>query len=327
MAVEASTGEDEREMADATPSVSLPATATSGLPVEPPAPLAIGASTFRWGQRTYVMGIVNATPDSFSGDGLLGPPAGRDQDEIARAIANRGLAMAEEGADLVDIGGESTRPGYEPIDEVEERRRILTGIAALHHMRPGLPISVDTRRAAVAEAALAAGASMVNDVAAVTDPSDALFRVAAEQEVPIVLMHDRAEARYRSVVAEVIADLQRAVDRAVAAGVSWDRCIIDPGIGFGKTADQNLALLRDLAALRLLGRPVMLGVSRKSTIGRVLDLPAEERLEGTLATTAVGVAAGVDIVRVHDVRANLRTARMADAIARFRIKPTETSPP
>ena len=319
--------EDEREMADATPFVSLPADAASGLPVEPPAPFAIGVSTFIWGLRTYVMGIVNATPDSFSGDGLLalapdaaGSLAGAgttaDQARLAKAIAAQGMTMAEEGADLVDIGGESTRPGHEPIDEPEERRRILAGIVALHDGRPGLPISVDTRRASVAEAALAAGASMLNDVAAVTDPSDALFRVAAEHGVPIVLMHDRAEARYRNVVAEVVADLQRALDRAVAAGVPWERCIVDPGIGFGKTADQNLALLHDLAALRLLGRPVMLGTSRKSTIGRVLDLPAEERLEGTLATTALAVAAGVDIVRVHDVRANLRTARMADAIVR-----------
>jgi dihydropteroate synthase len=308
-------------MADATPSVSLPRGADPGTRAEPPAPFAIGASTFTWGRRTYLMGIVNATPDSFSGDGLLVPsPA-----SIAKAIADQGVAMAEEGADLVDVGGESTRPGHEPVDEAEERRRILAGIAALHETRPGLAISVDTQHAGVAEAALAAGASMLNDVAAVTDPSDALFRVAASHAAPIVLMHGRAEARYRSVVAEVIADLQRAIDRAVAAGVPWERCIVDPGIGFGKTVDQNLAILHDLVALRQLGRPVMLGVSRKSTIGRVLDLPAAERLEGTLATTAIGIAAGVDIVRVHDVRANLRTARMADAIVRFGLDPTEIS--
>jgi dihydropteroate synthase len=234
--------------------------------------------------------------------------------------------MADEGADLVDVGGESTRPGHQPVAADEERRRILGGIAALRDACPDLPISVDTRRADVAEAALAAGADMLNDVAAVTDPSDALFRVAAEHAVPVVLMHDRAEARYRNVVAEVLADLQRAVERAVEAGVAWECCLVDPGIGFGKTAEHNLALLHELAALRLIGRPVMLGMSRKSTIGRVLDLPAEERLEGTLATTALGVAAGVDIVRVHDVRANLRTARMADAIVRPGPRPTETEP-
>jgi len=313
-------------MADTTPFVSLPASAPSGLAPVHPAPFAIGEMTFVWGERTYVMGIVNATPDSFSGDGLLVPSTAGDagRSQVAEAIVAQGLAMAGEGADLVDVGGESTRPGHVPVDESEERLRILAGIAALHEARPGLPISVDTRRAAVAEAALAAGASMVNDVAAVTDPSDALLRVAAEHAVPVVLMHDRAEARYRNVVGEVIADLQRALERAVAAGVPWERCIVDPGIGFGKTPEQNLALLHELAALRLLGRPVMLGMSRKSTIGRVLDLAPPERLEGTLATTALGVAAGVDIVRVHDVRANLRTARMADAIVRTGRVPGET---
>jgi dihydropteroate synthase len=274
------------------------------------------------------MGIVNATPDSFSGDGLLttDPTSAGERPSLTEAIVAQGLAMADEGADLVDVGGESTRPGHQPVDADEERRRVLGGIAALRDACPDLPISVYTRRADVAEAALAAGADMLNDVAAVTDPSDALFRVAAEHAVPVVLMHDRAEARYRNVVAEVIADLQRAVERAVEAGVAWECCLVDPGIGFGKTAEHNLALLHELAALRLIGRPVMLGMSRKSTIGRVLDLPAEERLEGTLATTALGVAAGVDIVRVHDVRANLRTARMADAIVRPGPRPTETEP-
>ncbi len=319
--------DDQREMADATPFVSLPPTATSGIAPEPPTTLVIGGATFVWGERTYVMGIVNATPDSFSGDGLLASdPAGTEtQPSAAEAILARAGAMADAGADLVDIGGESTRPGHQPVDEAEERRRILEGISAVHRARPGLPISVDTRRAAVAEAALAAGASLLNDVAAVTDSSDALFRVAAEHGVPIVLMHDRAEARYRSVVAEVIADLQRAIDRALDAGVPWERCIVDPGIGFGKTAPQNLALLRELASLRSLGRPIMLGVSRKSTIGRVLDLPASERLEGTLAVTALGVAAGADIVRVHDVEENLRAARMADGIVRHAARPTEAS--
>ncbi|HEX5149040.1 MAG TPA: dihydropteroate synthase, partial [Candidatus Limnocylindrales bacterium] len=288
-----------------------------------------GGTTFVWGARTYLMGIVNATPDSFSGDGLLAPAetAADGPPSLAASIAAQGSAMADEGADLVDVGGESTRPGPRPVDADEERRRILDGIAALRDARPDLPISVDTRRADVAQAALTAGAAMLNDVAAVTDPSDALFRVAAEHGVPIVLMHDRAEARYRNVVAEVIADLQRAVERAVHAGVAWERCLVDPGIGFGKTAEHNLALLHELAALRLIGRPVMLGTSRKSTIGRVLDLPADERLEGTLATTALGVAAGVDIVRVHDVRANLRTARMADAIVHAGARATETAEP
>lgn len=307
-------------MADATPSVTLPSAAAPGLPRARPAGIVMGSARFEWGVRTYVMGIINATPDSFSGDGLLVAAAGMssidDGSGLTEAIRLAGSTMAEEGADLVDVGGESTRPGHLVIDEAEERRRVLGGIAALHAARPALPISVDTRRASVAAAALAAGAALVNDVAAVTDPSDALFRVVAEHGATIVLMHDRLEARYRNVVAEVIGDLQRALERAVAAGVAWERCIVDPGIGFGKTADQNLALLRDLALLRALGRPILLGASRKSTIGRVLDLPAAERLEGTLATTVLGIAAGVDIVRVHDVRANLRAARMTDAVVR-----------
>ena len=314
-------------MADATPFVTLPLTATSGIAPARPAPGVIGGTTFAWGERTYVMGIVNATPDSFSGDGLQvrGADGGATTASMVEAIVRQALEMAELGADLIDIGGESTRPGHQPVDEAEERRRVIDGVAATHLARPDLPISVDTRRATVAAAALESGAAMLNDVAAVTDPSDALFRVAAEHAVPVVLMHDRAEARYRNVVAEVIADLQRALERAVAAGVAWERCLVDPGIGFGKTADQNLALLHNLATLRVMGRPIMLGTSRKSTIGRVLDLPASERLEGTLATTALGVAAGVDVVRVHDVRANLRVARMADAIVRRADPVTETS--
>ncbi|MFI5292503.1 MAG: dihydropteroate synthase [Candidatus Limnocylindrales bacterium] len=305
-------------MADTTPFVTLPDAATSGLAPARPLPVVIGGMAFAWGERTYVMGIVNATPDSFSGDGLAagGPVSGRSTASLAEAIVRQALEMAVLGADLVDIGGESSRPGHQPVDEAEERRRVIDGVAAVHAARPDLPISVDTRRATIAAAALSSGAAMLNDVAAVTDPSDALFRVAAEHRVPIVLMHDRAEARYRNVVAEVIADLQRAVEQAVAAGVAWERCLVDPGIGFGKTPDQNLMLLHELAALRVIGRPVMLGTSRKSTIGRVLDLPTNERLEGTLATTALGVAAGVDIVRVHDVAANVRVARMSDAIVR-----------
>jgi dihydropteroate synthase len=180
---------------------------------------------------------------------------------------------------------------------------------------PDVPISIDTTRAEVAAAALDAGADLVNDIWGV-DAAPDLLELAAERGVPVVLMHNRTEARYRNVVAEVLADLERAVARAVGAGVAWERVIVDPGIGFGKTALHNLAVLSDLALLGVLGRPVLLGTSRKSTIGKVLDLPADERLEGTLATTALGVAAGVDIVRVHDVRANVRVARMADAIVR-----------
>ena len=270
----------------------------------------IGSLTFRWGERTFVMGILNATPDSFSGDGLLAASG----DPVA-AAAERARIMIADGADLLDVGGESTRPGHERVDAGEETRRVVPVIAALHAAFPDVPLSVDTTKPEVAEAALDAGAAIINDVWGVGRDRH-LVRIAAERRVPIILMHNREEARYDDVVAEVVAELRAAVERAVAAGVAWSGVIVDPGIGFGKTADQNVALLRDIAALGRLGRPVLLGTSRKSTLGRILDLPPEERLEGTLATTALGVAAGVDIVRVHDVRANVRAARVADAIVR-----------
>jgi dihydropteroate synthase len=270
----------------------------------------IGPRTFRWGQRTYVMGILNVTPDSFSGDGLFRPGG-----ETVRAALERARAMVEEGADLIDVGGESTRPGHEPVDADEERRRIVPVIAALREAMPELAISVDTTKPIVAEAAIGAGAGMVNDVWGVAE-DDTLARLAARRGVPIVLMHNRREARYGDVVAEVVDELARATDRAIAVGVRRENIIVDPGFGFGKTVEHNLAILRDLSALRVIGRPILLGTSRKSTLGRVLDLPPLERVEATMATTALGVASGVDIVRVHDIRPNVRSARMADAVVR-----------
>jgi dihydropteroate synthase len=274
--------------------------------------LTIRERGFEWGRRTYLMGIVNVTPDSFSGDGLLADRAGSDPLDAAVAQATR---MAAEGADLLDVGGESTRPGHEAVGFEEELARVVPVVAALRDALPGMPLSVDTTKPDVAAAALDAGADLINDVWATGD-DDQLARLAAERGVPYVLMHNRAEPLYEDVVAEVVADLRRAVERAVALGVRAEAIVVDPGIGFGKTARQNLALLHDLAALRALRRPVLLGTSRKSTIGAVLDLPTTERLEGTLATTALGIAAGVDIVRVHDVEPNRRVARMADAIVR-----------
>jgi dihydropteroate synthase len=270
----------------------------------------IGPRTFRWGDRTYVMGILNVTPDSFSGDGLFRPGG-----ETVRVAVERAREMAEEGADVIDVGGESTRPGHEPVDADEERRRIVPVIAALREAMPDLPLSVDTTKPIVAEAALGAGAAMINDVWGVSE-DDTLARLAARRGVPIVLMHNRREARYGDVVTEVVDELAAATERAIAVGVPRENIIVDPGFGFGKTVEHNLAVLRDLAAFRRIGRPVLLGTSRKSTLGRVLDLPPLERVEATMATTALGVAAGVDIVRVHDIRANVRTARMADAIVR-----------
>jgi dihydropteroate synthase len=272
----------------------------------------IGPRTFRWGERTYVMGVLNITPDSFSGDGLLADAAAASPVEAAVAQARR---MVAEGADMLDIGGESTRPGHQPVNVDEERARVVPVIAAVRAALPDTPLSVDTTKPAIAEAALAAGADFINDVWGVGD-DESLARLAADHGVPLIVMHNRAEPVYRTFMPELIADLQRALDRAAGLGVAWDDLIVDPGFGFGKTADHNLVLLRELDALRMLGRPILLGTSRKSTLGRVLDLPAEDRLEATLATTALGIASGTDIVRVHDVQANLRAARMADAVVR-----------
>ncbi len=292
----------------ATPSFALPDDAGTGLPARP-APLRVGPLTFAWGERTYLMGILNITPDSFSGDGLLAA-----SEPVAAASGQAGR-MVEAGADLLDVGGASSRPGHAPVGVDDEIGRVVPVIRAIAAALPSTAISVDTTSPAVAEAALDAGAHLLNDVWGVAD-DPGLLRVAAERGAPIVLMHNRAEARYRNLLAEVVADLQRALDRALAAGVAWERLIVDPGFGFGKTPDHNLALLRDLATLRVLGRPILLGTSRKSTLGRLLDLPAEQRVEATATTTALGIAAGVDIVRVHDVRENARAARVADAILR-----------
>ena len=270
----------------------------------------IGGRSIHWGERTLVMGILNATPDSFSGDGLLA----RGADPVVAAVA-QAETMVAAGADLLDVGGESTRPGHEPVDAAAELDRVVPIVAAVHAAIPGTPISVDTTKPVVAAAALDAGAALINDVWGVGE-DDAVVRLAAERAVPIVLMHNRREPRYVNLVAEVVADLGRAIDRAIGAGCAWESLIVDPGFGFGKTAVHNLVILRELGALRVLGRPILLGTSRKSTLGRVLDLPAEERLEATLAATALGIAGGADIVRVHDVGPNVRTARMADAVIR-----------
>jgi dihydropteroate synthase len=266
------------------------------------------------------MGVVNITPDSFSGDGLLARPG----DPVDRAV-DQARRMAADGADIVDVGGESTRPGHDRVDAAEELRRVVPAVAAIHQALPDVAISIDTTRPEVASAALDAGAAMLNDIWGVAGDA-ALARLAAERDVPVVLMHNRSEARYGNVVAEVIAELQGAVERAVAAGLEVDQIIVDPGFGFGKTPEQNLTVLRELGALRLLGRPILLGASRKSTLGRILDLPTDQRLEATLATTALAIAAGADIVRVHDVRENVRVARVADAVIRGWQPPDQVPP-
>jgi dihydropteroate synthase len=261
------------------------------------------------------MGIVNVTPDSFSGDGLLTEAAGR-RGVAAQAAVIQARRMVEEGADILDIGGESSRPGHQSVAADEEAARVVPVISAIHAAFPDVPLSVDTTKPAVAQAALDAGASLLNDIWGVST-DDAMARLAAARGVPLVVMHNRAEALYRDFVAELMEDLRSALDMAVAAGVPRRNLIVDPGFGFGKTPEHNLIVMRELAGLAQLGQPVLLGTSRKSTIGRVLGgLPVEERLEGTLASTAIGIAAGVDMIRVHDVRANVRAALVADAIFR-----------
>ena len=277
----------------------------------------IGPRTFEWGSRTYVMGILNITPDSFSGDGLIrGAEAGGAFDPVAAAV-DQARRMVAEGADLLDIGGESTRPGHVSIDAAEEIGRVIPVVAAVHEALPDTPISIDTTKTVVAEAALAAGATLLNDIWG-TGTDAAMAQLAASAGVPLIVMHNREVPAYDDVVREVVEDLARALGRAERAGVPTRDLIVDPGIGFGKTADHNILVLRHLDALKVLRCPILLGTSRKSTIGQILDLPVEERLEGTLATTALGIAAGADIVRVHDVQPNVRAARVSDAIVRGR---------
>ncbi len=281
------------------------------------APTRCGDTLLRWGTKTYVMGILNVTPDSFSGDGVM---------DVAAAIA-RAEQFVRDGADILDVGGESTRPGAAFVPEEEERARVVPVIRALAS-RLAVPISVDTSRASVAEAALVAGATMVNDVWALhRDP--ALAGVVARSRAALVLMHNRAatatvdalgghydDVQYADVVADVIAWLRKSIAMATMAGIPRAQLIADPGIGFGKTVAQNLELMRRLPELRALGVPLLAGTSRKSFIGLTLNLPVEERVEGTAATVALAIAGGAEIVRVHDVRAMARVARMTDAIVR-----------
>ena len=269
----------------------------------------IGSRLFD-GPGPFVMGIVNTTPDSFSDGGRFLDPG---------AAVDHALRLAEEGADAVDVGGESTRPGAPPVAAAEEIRRVVPVVERLRARGFPLPNSVDTSKAEVARAAHAAGADLVNDVRALADPE--LARVVAEAGAPVVLMHMRgtpadmaARAVYRDVVAEVRDELAAALARAEAAGVARERTILDPGLGFAKTAEHSLAILAGLAALKALGRPLLVGPSRKSFIGKVTGARVEARLPGTLAAVAVAVLAGAAWVRVHDVAAAREAARVAAAI-------------
>jgi len=274
-----------------------------------------GERRLDWGQQTYVMGIVNVTPDSFAGDGLVEETL--TQDAIIQRAVTQAQRFVEDGAILIDVGGESTRPQAAPIPSEQELARVVPVVRALYDTLPKeVMISIDTYKEVVARQALDAGACMINDIWALRrDPN--MAALASERGVPVVLMANMRSYHKREIVSDVVRFLAGSIDLALAAGIAWERIIIDPGIGFGTTPEENLTLLRRLGELRALGRPILLGTSRKSTIGLVLGgVPASERLEGTATTVALGIAQGADIVRVHDVREMVRVVKMSDAIVR-----------
>ncbi len=264
---------------------------------------------FRWGEKTYVMGIVNLSPDSFSGDGI-GPDVGKAVEQAHRMVA--------EGADVIDVGGESTRPGTKPlsIEDIEEEIKLVVPVIKRLAQEIKIPVSIDTYKARVAEKALEAGATVLNDIWGLKkDP--AIAKLAAEAKAPVILMANQREDPAKvGIVAKVIAYLKEGIETALAAGVPPENIIVDPGCGFGKTLEQNLELVNRLDELKVLGKPILLGTSRKSMIGLILDLPADQRLEGNLAVTAIGIANGADMVRVHDVKQTALVCKMSDAIIR-----------
>ena len=300
--------------------------------------LQIGKQTFRWGSRTYVMGILNITPDSFSGDGLLAQSGAIGEVEAPLSQAKHFL---DNGADILDIGGESTRPGSQTVNAEEELERVVPVISAIAKEFPEAIISIDTYKAKVAEEAFKAGAHILNDVWALrADPE--LANIAAAFRAPVILMHNRSNpasvevrtrlgnayigSTYESLLEDVKRELLVSVEIAKKAGVEESHILLDPGIGFGKTREHNLELINRLDEVRALGYPVLLGPSRKSFIGFTLDLPSDQRVEGTAATVAVGITRSADIIRVHDVKEMARVAKMTDAIVRGatrRVAPTD----
>jgi len=263
------------------------------------------------------MGIINVTPDSFSGDGLLENTDRRSRDEVIHDAVTLALQWVNEGPVIVDVGGESTRPGASTLSLEQELGRVIPVIRALSSALPAeIIISIDTYKAEVARQALDAGASLVNDIWALrADPL--MAALVCERRVPTILMANMRGYQKHEIVSDVTRFLAGSIDLALSTGIPWDHLIVDPGIGFGTTPVENLTLLRRLGELRALGRPILLGTSRKSTIGLVLGgLPADERLEGTAATVALGIAQGVDIVRVHDVHEMMRVVKVADAVVR-----------
>lgn len=273
--------------------------------VTPPTPLRLAGHTLVWGERTFVMGVINLTSDSFSGDGL--------DDNVGAAVAQAERMLAD-GADLLDVGAESTRPGFQPVSAEREITRLLPVVERLRS-EIDIPISVDTTKGPVARAALATGASLINDTCGFRGDPDVATAV-AEAGAAAIVMHNQRGRPFQDVIGDVHHGLMESFAIAHRAGISPQQLIVDPGFGFGWTAAQSAEIIRRLEELRDLHRPILIGVSRKSAIGAVLDLPVDDRLEGTAAALALAIANGADIVRVHDVRAMVRVARMADAIAR-----------
>jgi dihydropteroate synthase len=287
--------------------------------------LEIGKFTFHWGSRTYVMGILNVTPDSFSGDGLL------EKENAVQLAIGQARDFIAHGADVLDVGGESTRPGSAPVNVNEEMERVLPVIHALHKKFPDVLISIDTYKSQVAEEAIKAGAHIVNDVWGLR-ADDQLAGLVAKYKAPVILMHNRSNpasvdmreklgnayvgAEYQDLIEDVKRELLESVGLAKNAGVAESHILLDPGIGFGKTREHNLELINRLDEIRALGYPTLLGTSRKSFIGFTLDLPPEQRIEGTAATVAVGILRGADMIRVHDVKEMTRVAKMTDALVR-----------
>ncbi len=287
-------------------------------------PLTLGSKTFNWGSRTYLMGIINVTPDSFSGDGVL-----QHQNWVDRAVQHA-LDQVKAGADILDIGGESTRPGSQPVTLEEELQRVIPAIKAIAQ-QVSIPISIDTYKAEVARQAIQAGALLVNDVWGLQrDPE--MATVISQTEAAVILVHNCSQALktqqqsqlggryigidYIDLIQEIRAGLAKCINQALAAGIAPDRIMIDPGIGFGKTVEQNLHLINHLDKFQDLRYPLLVGPSRKSFVGYTLNLPPEERLEGTAAAVALCIDRGADLVRVHDVAAMTRVSRIADAISR-----------
>lgn len=267
----------------------------------------IGNKEFKLGNRTYIMGILNVTPDSFSDGG--------NYNNIEKALEKAKL-MIEEGADIIDIGGESTRPGGELVEEEEELKRVIPIIERLSK-EIDVPISIDTYKSRVAEEAIKAGATLINDVWGFKKDKE-MAKVAAKYDVAVCLMHNKEDKNYTDIIEDMKKELMESVNIAKSAGVKDEKIILDPGIGFAKTYEDNLNVMNNLDKFKELGYPVLLGTSRKSMIGLTLNLPVNERVEGTLATTSIGILKGCDFVRIHDVKENKRCALMTDAIVRKR---------